>query len=228
MAISLVAHTVQSGNNPTTSAIDTTGASLLLVGLSCFTTSDTPTDSKGNTWHSLTVQGTGGNGLTQLWYAWNPSVGSGHTFSGNTNTYGMTVAAFSGIQTSSDPLDVQNGTTQTTAVTSTNTGSITPSASGELVFSYIGGNQETGGFSIDSSLTITDQEAFISGTRYGQAMAYLVQAIAAAINPSWSWLPASPTGTTIAAFKAGSGGGSTSPVARVVFIKQAINRASTY
>src|SRR5437899_2522027 len=115
MAITLVAHTGQqtpNGNGFTTTAIDTSGATLLVVAVpSLFGATTSLSDSKSNSWTALTVQNAGG-AVQQCWYAYDTSkVGASHTFTiSAANTFSSVfVAAFSGTLTGSDPLDAQNG-----------------------------------------------------------------------------------------------------------------------
>lgn len=208
--IVLVAHTSQTGNTPTTSAINTTGATLLIAGISMVgnVNSETPTDSKGNTWHRINVETNGSSGYTTIWYAYDHggsplSVGSGETVTGGANTYGITVEAFSGTQTTFDPLDAQNGAASVSGATG-QAGSITPALNNELVVAYngsdIGGTANT--YTIGSGLTITDQLGFSSAVTYGQGLAYIVQTTAGAVNPTWSSSGSFTSGMVIASFKA--------------------------
>jgi RHS repeat-associated protein len=67
-------------------AIDTTGATFIIAAVS-YNTGLTPTitDSKGNTWTPLTASTVTGTVSERLYYAANPVVGTGYTFS-NTAT----------------------------------------------------------------------------------------------------------------------------------------------
>lgn len=88
--IAPVAHAqaiTDSGSPATTAAVDTTGATLLVVIVhTIFALSGTSiSDSKSNIWQPLTIYGanTGFPDSTlQMYYAYNPTVGTGHTFSG--------------------------------------------------------------------------------------------------------------------------------------------------
>ena len=185
----LVSHVALIGNG-TTSEIDTTGATLLVVNTTAFLGGGpvpTITDSKGNTWHALT-QHSNNSYAQQLFYAWNPTVGTGHTFTG-TGGFASTfeVAAFSGIKTTADPFEVEAGA----GVTGFDGqgGSVTATVPGSLYISGFGlqNNQpsnETSG--LDLGFVMTDntsnptQTSFISG-----ALAYLVQSSTTARNPTW-------------------------------------------
>lgn len=192
----------------TTSSIDTTGATLLVAHVSSFavTAEPTLTDSKGNTWIGLTAQVEGGTSRSRLFYAANPSVGTGHTFTltdpGGNIFAGLEVQAWSGASITL-PFDVENGGTQSSG-TSLATGSVTPSVNNELVVT--GAHIHTTGsgtISIDSGFSISDQDqGGAVPARFASAMAYLVQSTAGAVNPSWSWSTTTSAAATIATFKA--------------------------
>ena len=96
MAINLVASTTLAGTNGgTSSAVDTTGANLLVLSAAYFSTI-TVSDSKGNTWVPLTVRGSGP--IHQLFFVASPVVGTGHTFTvTGTGIYvGVVVHAYNG------------------------------------------------------------------------------------------------------------------------------------
>lgn len=203
MAYALVAHTQKITG--TTPAIDTTGATLLIAYLNDFSALNAPTDSKSNTWTPLTLQHV--NVYSNIYYAKNPTVGAGHTFSTGAGIVPVIyVAAFSGADTTA-PFDNENGVTGFLGVSSQQPGSITPSNNGELVVTGIGlsSNPTSGSITIDSGFTITDSNLYQNAVNFGGGLAYLVQGSAAAINPTWSW-----TGNTtelsanIASFIAGA------------------------
>ena len=208
---SLVSNASSYVNHPTTSGINTTGATLLIVGESCFSISpcNAPTDSNNNTWHSLTQRAGMSGGTEQMWYAYDKngsalSVGNNHTFTGDTNVYGMIVEAFSGTKTTADPLDSQNGSSITSAV-SGQPGNITPSENNELLVTYMGaGGSASQTYQINQSFNITNQVGFTGSVTYGQGMAYLVETSAATQNPTWNWTSSMAAGITIAAFKSAS------------------------
>jgi len=209
MAITLVANIGANLGAPggTTSAINTTGANLLIVGVAWYNPSSPGalTDSKGNTWTPLTAQ-TGQNPDSQIFYCANPIVGSGHTFTytGVSIYSPICVSAYSGVATSS-PLDVQNGAGFSTSLNS-QPGSVTPSANNALLVTFTGANNSVASAVIDSSFTITDQIAGGGGNWFG-AMAYQIQTTATARNPSWTFNAVTTGASEIAVFKAPGGGG---------------------
>lgn len=144
----------------TSSSINTTGASLLVMGLAGFqpVAAYTITDSKGNTWTPLTSQATGAiqEARTQLFYAENPTVGSGHTFDWAYAGYGNATAivgAFSGYATAS-VFDLEDGFATNSNVSSIQPTTLTPSEANTLIVSMTGfsNNMTSGTGTIDSGL----------------------------------------------------------------------------
>jgi hypothetical protein len=189
----LVAHTYTYG---TSGGLNTTGATLLVAEVVDVTTTTTaPTDSLSNTWTPLT-QYTGTAGAAQFYYVCSPTTSSSQTF---TNSVGggsvLFIVAFSGTAASSC-LDTSNGAAASN-VSSLQTGSITPSATGELLVAGVA-NAATYAPSINDSFTLTDTETSYSP---GSGVAYLVDGAASAINPTWSISNNSALVANIAAFK---------------------------
>lgn len=200
----------------TTSAIDTSGANLIVA----VTTVDIATaalvaDSKTNNWGTgLTTYG-GGTGFkaeVKIWYCFNPVTDTAHTFSNNPSSGtpfpSIAVAAFSGA--GSSPFDQENGHSDgdTTAQT-IQSGSITPSQDNELVIAGLGWSGSSGANtrSIDGGFTkLLDGD---SGAHfYGCALAYLIQTTATAANPTWDYnaggVDARAGAAAIASFKIAS------------------------
>lgn len=204
MAIALVS----SANTITTSsAIDTTGATLLVALISKYDaqSSTPPTDSKSNTWTALTSYWAGALNETEcrLYYVANPTVGTGHTFTcPSGNQPALVVAAFSGVSTVS-PVDQQNGFGPANAST-IQPGSVTPAEDDELVVS--GCAQYSSASMSASGMTVANTVPDNGGVNIGTAMAYVVQTTATAINPTWS-TGFSRCKAVIASFKAAAGGG---------------------
>lgn len=202
----------------TTGAIDTTGASLLVANIGSYSGTSEPTlsDSKGSTWTLLTVQSSGADGArSRIYYAENPTVGAGHTFTvtGNDSFAALCVTAWSGPLTSS-VFDQENGAT-TGGATSLATGSVTPSENNELIVAGlclrdISNTGDT--VSINGGFTISDQQTGVANQCLEAAQAYLVQGALAAANPTWSWTTSDKAAATIATFK-----GTASQVIGIVF-----------
>lgn len=205
----LVAHTFAGSTNGATSpAIDTTGATLLVVGVSYLQSAAAPTisDSKGNTWTALTQRVGGNVHNSRLYYCENPTVGTGHTFTmtgtGSKALFG--VQAFSGTKNAA-VFDAENGGTSGVALTSKATGSVTPAANNSVLVALLGLDLNIANVpAIDSGFTITDKQAPNAGStgEIGFGMAYLIQGTAAAINPTWSWSANDYPTVHLAAFKA--------------------------
>ena len=205
MSWSLIAHTA--ANAQTTSAINTTGADLIVISLGGnIGSSAAPTDNKGNTWTALTYHSAVANYGARLFYCESPTVGAGHTFSGPTASsfIPICVQAWSGSAASS-PFDQQNGNDyHGSNVTTLAAGSITPGQNNELVvtaISTLGGAVSA----VDTGFTISDTTTYSGG--YSGGMAYLEQSTAGAVNPNWTFASYGyAIDTVIASFKgAGSG-----------------------
>lgn len=205
MAINLISNTGAGSTNGlavTTSAIDTTGANFIIVVIAGNgnISAATLSDSKSNTWSTVTESNTG-TSRAQLFYAFNPIVGTGHTFSTNSvasNFVSLCVASFSGVTATA--FDTQSHFEGDGSDTSIQPGSITPFGSDQLIVSALG-DFTTDTISIDSSFTITDQIPSQFAVRYGCALAYLAQTGQSAVNPTWSWANDALATTTIATFK---------------------------
>jgi hypothetical protein len=199
--ITLVAHTSAnsafSGNNFTTSAIDTTGATLLVANTTYYNSAATGqlTDSFGNTWTALPLQfisDTAG----RLFYCSNPTVGSGHTFTITDGYYSsLEVAAFSGI-TQLAPLDVSAEATG--SASTANGGSVTPTNANSLVISALTFRNTVSLTGVDSGFTITDTDN--PGSVIAGSLAYLIQTTATAENPTWTLSSTANYGVTNAVF----------------------------
>jgi len=191
MAFSLIAN---NAGVDTTSGVDTTGANII-VG--CISDDGTPTftDNKSNSWTELTQQGAPN---ISLWYAVNPIVGAGHTFS-TLHAYGaVAMQAFSNTGTLS--FDVENGAS-TGGATSLATGSVSPSVDDELLVTGIEWGATMSNSSINSSFVKTNAVNASTGVNFGIGMAYIVQSSKGAVNPTWSWTTSGAANTRIATFK---------------------------
>lgn len=210
----LVSHTSQAsadGSNLTTSSIDTTGANLLVVHTGCYNNTLTVVaDNKSNVWFPLTVHAFAFGATSQLWYAKNAIVGTGHTFSivggGSPNNPNLTypalcVSSFSGAYFA--PFDVENGGSAGSGSPPQSVGSITPNFNNALIIAGICEfDTFVGSFSINASLTILDTRLYNSGTNLGSTIAYFSQPTIAAINPAWNWTSGGNSRAySIAAFK---------------------------
>lgn len=212
MAISLVTSTYQGlgANGGTTgTAIDTSTATLLVVSVSDYEVNPlgTLSDSKSNTWTSLTAYDDAaglGTARVRLYYAANPTVGTGHTFTytGSGIYASIGVVAYSGAATTS-PLDTGKDSGSAAVGTSLQPGSLTPSEDNCVV---VGGfsfdNADT--LSINGGFTIHAQAVKSAANWFGGGIASLIQTTAAAANPQWSLTNSTTLATALAVFKSGA------------------------
>lgn len=210
MSFSLLATVgVTGASSGTSTAINTTGANLIVVCLTGYlVVGAPPTDSESNTWTAAVNAQTLNSVDSEIWYCYSPTTSASHTFSlpvGSTAYMTMSVSAWSGAQAA--PLDQTASAVDNLSVTSGSAGSITPSANGALIIGSICPQNSSFAPTINDSFSIIESSAIVGGVSYSGASAYLVQGSAAAINPTWSF-SSSPYGACIASFLPTSGGGS--------------------
>lgn len=210
MAYALVAQVKANGNDTfATGSIDTTGATLLVATFAdVFAEGSPPTvsDSKSNTWIQARRYGPFGQ-CSNVYYAWNPTVGTGHTFTltGTDVTASMQVHAFSGADTAADPLDQSNGNHAFGSSTVT-PGSVTPTTDDQLIVTHIDYDVQASLPTINGGFVTPGYGDLGSGAVYlGSASSYLVQTTAASANPTWTIPGSTNIYATIATFKAGAG-----------------------
>ncbi len=206
MTIALLAQAKGNGNGTySTGALDSTGASLLVVVFTDNGTQPAISDSKGNTWFVAKRQSVG-RGET-IAYAWGSGlvVGTGHTFTFTLAAqFGSGQAwAFSGVETASDPLDQTNGGGNAFTTTQA-TGSVTPTADGELLISGLGFDNQAALPTVNGGFSTPYGDIGSGGAYLGSASAYLIQSTAAAANPTWTIVTNNQTNAPIATFKATS------------------------
>jgi hypothetical protein len=196
-SITLVAHTINgqvTGNNfviaPSSGTVDATGGTLIVgcAGADVLN-SGFMGDSSMNTYTPTTLY-TVGAFVMQCFYSLHPTV---------TNAMYFTLQAPAGIVQANLAVEVfsviSTGFDSTAGVKQANTtfsatarpGSLTPTHNGELIISFVMDGFANWPVSINSGFTISDQIAYSSGNFVGGAMAYFVQATAAAINPTWTF-----------------------------------------
>jgi hypothetical protein len=190
------------GNDVTTSAIDTSGANFLVLVLANYSASANTviSDSKGNTWSTLTAYDEAPNAKVQIYYVESPIVGAGHTFSGTgtTDFPAIAVAAFKNVKATGS-FDQENGDASSGNFSSKQTGSVTPSFNNELL---IAGNSTnfTDTVSINSGFTLVENVTFTVSEHLGCAMAYKIQTALNAENPEFTYSGSSDSATCIATF----------------------------
>ena len=182
-------------NDVTTAAIDTTGASLLVVSISSNLGATAPTlsDNKGNSWTTLTAYSFGASVRVAIAYSSGGTVGSGHTFSlsGGSSFPALSVASYSGTDTS-DPYDKVIGDNDLTP------GSTTPTNDNALCVTGICPQQNGIGSPALNSGTVI--ESVLADSSFSNAIGHLIQGSKAAYNPTWSWTGVADGATTTAVF----------------------------
>jgi hypothetical protein len=173
----------------TTDPIDTTGANFLIAcvdqGFGSATLSIS--DSYSNTWQALTPAQAGG--APQLFYAYNPTVGTGHTFTGIAagDDVSIAVAAFNGLNATSSVYQAGSITNSASSGgTTQQAGPITPASTGDLIVNGIGWFKTNTPPvpSIDSDFALLDLTGI--GNFSNAVLAYLVAPSTATVNPVWT------------------------------------------
>lgn len=230
MPYTLVASTAKGATNDatvTTNAIDTSGATLLVLTVHAYLAhpfTATPSDSKANTWTRIRSQDSnnaGADPTVELYYSLNPTVGAGHTFSFNPGSGGpvVCVGAFAGSHASA-VVDQSNGAGLFANNTSQVSGSITPTADNCLVISALcqisaGATPAVSG----GSLVVLASAPSVSAQCVGGAMAYEIQTTAAARQASWSWTGNSGgSSALIGSFLPGASGSGSGTAQRDAFL----------
>jgi len=177
--IDSIALSSPTGAGLTTGTIDMTGVDFFAAWVSRYFPIAPLSDSEGNTWAPLTLQGPIGG---QLYLCANPTVSAAQTFIlgapvGN-NYPSLYVAGFSCGGTGT--LDQESGATP--SGTSGQPGSLTPSEDDDLVL--CGACFVNTFTSINGGFTVTDQLPNVPGQAYGGMLAYLIQTSATAANPT--------------------------------------------
>lgn len=184
-------------------SLTTTGYTFLLVSVATYTTNSVTTftdavttpscASPCNTWTPSTRYTSAGGSGIQFFFAYNPTVGTGHTFTtAGTYTYTSAIVIGStGGQTSPSPLDLASGnTTATTSVQPWAGTPTAPAADNELIVCAL-----TSGISADADMTISgDSFTKLQGYSYnangfgelGTAIGYVKQTTGGAVNPTWA------------------------------------------
>lgn len=204
MAFALVASTKAQQASATSSAIDTTGANLLVAVIANLQTAatPTPTDVYGNTWTAAPSNygSVGGHSRIYVFYVASPTVGPGHTFTlpatGGAQPEGV-FSAWSGA--SAIPYDSINGAESATQPIYS--GSLTPRQTDCLVITGVSGDAFGITHSVNSDFTVLQSNAGASGLAWNGAAAYLIQTTAVADNPQWTATGATYPRAVIVAFR---------------------------
>ena len=192
---------VVGAGSKTTTGVDTTGADFLLVVISYWSQSSTLSDSKTNSWNWLTTYGTT-NAFVKIGYVYNPNVGSGHTFSAYADYGCIFFYAFSGMDITSAVYDTENGANE-----ATNTGSITPNVTGELLVTAFCGGASGNTSTVSGGFVIEDLTPYSAGVNPGGGVAFdNVYDSTDAVSCDWTDVAVANNALTIAAFKLASAG----------------------
>ncbi len=193
MAIAFVSGTTKQNNgNFTTTAIDTRGADLIILSLSCSKTHGpglvaSISDSKTNTWLNTggIYQADGSNNAESTFvYCLNPTTDAAHTFSttgAGSILQSMCVGAYSGANNGLD--SVHSGGSSLAAFT-VQPGSVTPNQNNSLIFVVGTAVQIAPTLSVNQSFTIRENQPLVAGQTYGSWIMDLFQGTAAAVNPT--------------------------------------------
>lgn len=207
MAIAPVAYVSgQSGADAdtfTTSAIDTTGANLLVAAIATEGGAATISDSKGNTWNTIDSFNVFGSRILQLAYSVPSSVGSGHTFTvtGTDIFAGVSVGSYSGAHATPLGASSKNGTIFGSSL---QPGSLTPSEDNMLLVTGLQ-YEDSSTPTINSSFTVETTNVKADFGETGSSLADQIQTSATARNPTWSGT--NLNNVVMATFKQAAGGG---------------------
>ena len=196
-AITLVNNTSTPGKDPTSAAINMTGANFLFLEISCYSASvvepcATPTDSQNNTWHNIGFTDSNDGKILDNFYAYNATVASNQTFSEGANAhgdaYGMLISGYAGVLSTSDPMDASSSQDGGCGSgTSCQVAAFTPPNQNDLVISDFDGDGGSGTTVSGGSLTMLNTIDFASGIAWQQAAAYVIQTASSTVTPTWSW-----------------------------------------
>ena len=177
----------------TPAAVDTTGATLIVLSTTGLSGAGTPTitDSKGNSWTALTPQASTGAITERVFYCFPPSnkTGTGHTF---TATWGslpyavVTVCAFSGVKNTAPTQSGANWGVDDGSHNTLQPGAIMPPVAGCLFVSGYAGNGTGADVpSADSGFT-TNAVNTGGNTTFPGGSAWLIDSDTTTENPTWS------------------------------------------
>ncbi len=186
-------------NGVTTSSINTSGATLIIVLTSSYAvaSADAVSDSEMNMWTALTPTSTGTSSKATLWYCVNPATSTMHTFT-DTLTGGFPAILVQAFNNGS--VFDQEAAGSSSSGTTSQPGSITPSENNAVVVTGIG-LEDTIGIAIDSGYTISATATGSAGNSFAGSLAYKIQTTATATNPTWSWTNNQPKSNVAASFK---------------------------
>jgi hypothetical protein len=195
---SVVGPVTGGGSGGVSAAIVTTAANFLVLVVNSDSSSWTVTDSYANTWTQA------GNFDDQaIYFAQNPTVGTGHTFTVVSSYPTFIVFAFSGMSTSGVYESLFSGAGVSTGGPG-GPGSLTPTYAGQNLLIAGAGSangSDSGAYTVSSPFGNLTGSAFRGGAAYCGWAAYCIQTGTAAQNPQWTDPSAITFSTTQAVFK---------------------------
>lgn len=212
MAWSLVSSVSVQSSGAASAAINTTGATLIVV---IYTNSngsvDFSTDSAGNTWTKLTPKNAPGlNVDVAIFYKISPSTSASHTFTLPTSNFpAAAIMAFSG----GTPVFDKQAAGNTSSTTTATPGSVTPTDNGALIVTGAGVEIDFTG-AVDSGFTMGPFANFNAGVAWAVGGAWLSQGTSGAVNPGIS-LANVIEWADVAAVFSDSGAASTRPIVNI-------------
>ncbi len=211
MAITIIAETIKSpgaGNGTTTAAINTTGATSLVIATSSYYAGSglDVSDSNLNIWVPLTAYTSSTEARVKLWYCVaSPSVGVGHTFT----VTGASVFATIGViaWSGGGAYDGQErGASNAATATQSTDGFITPTLDGAIVVSAVAFNTGSATLTVSApfSKIATGYADYAGSTSEGLGLAYEIQTTATSRNPTWTAASAIDMSACMAVFRPAS------------------------
>lgn len=176
--------------------INTTGTTVIFVLVAWYSAGvePVPTDSKSNTYTSMTTQSVVGSVASRLYRCIAPTVGSGHNFTANAASSFASIAAIA-VGANAFTFDLQNGNNSASAG-SIQPGTITPSGANSVVVCGVGHDANSSATqAIDSGYTAPAAllVAYAGGNHFGCGLAYKFLTTSAGQNPTWSNIGGSAT-----------------------------------
>jgi hypothetical protein len=171
-----------------TVAFDSSGASLIVIGVGTYNagavnTNIVETGASPNSWTALTARARG-TANVRLFYCKNPNTNASHQFAYTDSVAvypNLFVIAVSGTDTTTPFETETSGSANSTVV---NAGSLTPNTTGDF-FVTVGNAQFQDFATIDSSYTVADHQAN-GGNNVGGGLAYFIATTTGAKNPQWT------------------------------------------
>lgn len=186
--------------------INSTGASLIVFHVSRNTESCTISDNKGNSF-TLIQSITSGTMVSEIYYCIPPpgNTGANHYFIYQACVPpgampSIDVSIWSATNNSS-PIDQQNSSSLS-AATFGQPGSITPTANNELVITAVNAGTSTAAPIISAGYSVSSSINFTAGRHVASGMAYYIQTLATATNPTWTYGSSTVSAQNIVSFRA--------------------------